>query len=110
MPNRDIIVIGGSSGATAPVKALLAAELALELASEKRLLKKADADIEAGRDRLHSQEQRLNSLRNAGHNTTEAERLVGLMTDTLAQWERHRVLISERVDYLERKTSGSDQG
>ena len=87
-----------------------AADLALELASEKRLLLKADADIEAGRGRLHSVQERLNALRNARHNTIQAERLVGLMTDTLVQWERHRVLIQDRVDYLERRTSQSDRG
>ena len=87
-----------------------AADLALELASEKQLLLKADADIVAGRGRLHSQQELLNSLRNAGHNTVQAERLVGLMSDTLAEWERHRVLIRDRVDYLERKKSESDRG
>jgi RecB family exonuclease len=87
-----------------------AADLALELASERKLLLKADADIVAGRGRLHNQQELLNSLRNAGHNTVEAERLVGLMTDTLVEWERHRVLIQDRVDYLERKQSEADQG
>lgn len=82
-----------------------AADLALELASERRLLVKADADIEAGRDRLHSQQELLSSLRNAGHDTVQAERLVGLMTDTLLEWERHRVLIMERIEYLKAKTS-----
>jgi len=87
-----------------------AAELELELASEKRLLQKADADIDAGRERLHTQQELVNSLRNAGHNTVQAERLAGLMTDTLVEWERHRVLIRDRVDYLERKKSQSDRG
>ncbi len=86
------------------------AELALELAGEKRLLLKADADIEAGQHRLRNQRELLSSLRAGGHNTTEAERLVDLMTDTLVQWKRHRVLIQDRVDYLERRTSVSDQG
>lgn len=87
-----------------------AAELALELAGEKRLLLKADADIEAGQHRLRNQQELLSSLRAGGHSTTEAERLVDLMTDTLVQWERHRVLIQDRVNYLERRTSVSAQG
>jgi len=88
----------------------LAADLALELASEKRLLLKADADIEAGRGRLHRQQGLLNALRNAGHNTVEAERLVALMTDTLVEWERHRDLMQYRVNDLERRTFASDRG
>jgi len=87
-----------------------ARDLASELASEKQLLLKADTDIEAGRGRLHHQQELVDSLRNAGHNTVEAERLVGLMTDTLVEWERHRILIRDRVDYLERKKSESDPG
>ena len=87
-----------------------AAELALELASEKRLLIKADADIEAGQHRLRNQQELVSSLRAGGHNTTEAERLVDLMTDTLVEWERHRVLIQDRVDYLQRRQSASGQG
>ena len=87
-----------------------ASDLASELASERRLLQKADAYIDAGLERLHNQQELVNSLRNAGHNTVQAERLVGLMTDTLVEWERHRVLIRDRVDYLERRKSESERG
>lgn len=84
-----------------------AADLALELASERRLLVKADADIAAGRDRLYNQQERVSSLRNAGHDIVQAERLVGLMSDTLLEWERHRVLILERIEYLKARTSAA---
>ena len=87
-----------------------AADMALELESEKRLLKKADADIEAGWYRLRNQQDLVTSLRAGGHNTTEAERLVDLMSDTLVEWERHRVLIQERIVYLEGKTSVPGRG
>jgi hypothetical protein len=43
----------------------------------------------------------LLELRAGGHDTTQAERLVQLMKDTLTEWERHRILIEDRVAYLE---------
>lgn len=80
---------------------IAALNLPLELESEKRLLQKADADIEAGRQRVRGQQNLVTALRDSGHNTAQAERLVGLLTDTLAEWERHRVLIRQRIAYLE---------
>ena len=74
----------------------------LELESERRLLRKADADIESGRERLRLQLQLLATLREAGHNVVEAERLVNLLGSVLAEWERHRTLIEQRVAYLEK--------
>ena len=78
-----------------------AAEKAVELESEKRLLVKAEADIESGWDRLRNQEDLLTSLRASGHNTEQAERLVELLKRTLIEWERHRALIEQRIAYLE---------
>jgi hypothetical protein len=75
--------------------------MALELAAEKRLLVKAEADIEAGWTRLRNQQDLLSSLQAAGENTREAERLVQLMKQSLIEWERHRVLIEQRIAYLE---------
>lgn len=74
-----------------------------ELEAEKRLLIKADADIEQGRVRLRNQEDLLMSLQAAGQNTEQASKLVELMRQTLVEWEHHRVLIEQRVDYLRNK-------
>jgi hypothetical protein len=74
---------------------------AAQLDAEKALLIKADHDIEDGRNRLRNQEDLLLSLQTAGHDTRQAEQLVQLLRRTLIEWERHRVLIEERVAYLE---------
>ncbi|MBV8919677.1 hypothetical protein [Bradyrhizobium sp.] len=79
------------------------ARIALELEGEKRLLVKADADIEAGWTRLRNQQVLLSSLQAAGDNTREAERLVHLMEQTLVEWRRHRALIEQRIAHLERE-------
>jgi hypothetical protein len=81
------------------------AEAAHELAAEKRLLVKAEADIEAGWVRLRNQQDRLSSLLAAGENTGQAERLVHLMKQSLVEWERHRVLIEQRIAHLEREAA-----
>jgi len=79
----------------------LPTDAARELAAEKRLLVKAEADIEAGWNRIRNQEDLLSSLQAAGENTREAERLVHLMKQTVLEWERHRTLIEQRIAYLE---------
>jgi hypothetical protein len=76
------------------------ADIARELEAEKRLLVKAGADIEAGWTRLRNQENLLSSMQAAGENTREAERLVRLMKQSLVEWERHRVLIEQRIVHL----------
>jgi hypothetical protein len=80
-----------------------AARIALELEGEKRLLVKADVDIEAGLTRISNQQDLLSALQAAGENTREAERLVHLMEQTLVEWQRHRVLIEQRIAHLERE-------
>jgi hypothetical protein len=77
------------------------ADRARELAAEKRLLLKAEANIEAGWSRIRNQQDLLSSLQAAGNNAREAERLEQLMKETLIEWERHRVLIEQRIAYLE---------
>lgn len=77
-----------------------------QLRLEKDLLIKAEKDIEEGWRRLRNQEQLLNDLLAGGHDATQAERLVLLLQQTLTEWERHRVLIEERVHYLERQSEG----
>ena len=84
-----------------------AAERVLEIEAEKRLLLKAEADIEDGWSRLRSQQDLLTSLMASGHNTTEAERLVRLIRGTLIEWERHRLLIEQRIAYLQARNSAS---
>lgn len=74
---------------------------ARELAAEKALLVKSENDIRLGRQRLRHQESLLTELRADGHDTGQAERLVELMKATLVEWERHHVMIAERIVYLE---------
>jgi hypothetical protein len=45
----------------------------------------------------------LSELQAAGHDSSQAERLVKLLQQTLVEWERHRALIAGRVNYLERQ-------
>jgi hypothetical protein len=77
------------------------AERAEQLRVERRLLRKADADIEEGSKRLRDQQQLFFDMRAAGHDTSQAERLVDLLEQTLLQWEYHRTLIEQRIAYLE---------
>ncbi|WP_298258095.1 hypothetical protein [Bradyrhizobium sp.] len=72
-----------------------------QLKVEKTLLVRAARDIEEGRRRLRNQEQLLSDLQAGGHHSEQAERLFQLLQQTLIEWERHRVLIEERVNYLE---------
>ena len=71
-----------------------------QLDAEQRLLIKADKDIEEGWQRIRDQEDRVRELMARGYDTRQAERLVDLLRRTLMEWERHRVLIAERVTYL----------
>jgi len=80
-----------------------AAYRAEQLRAEKVLLVKAETDIEDGWKRLRNQQDLLRELRAGGHDTKQAERLVGLLMQTLVEWERHRTLIVERVAYLEKE-------
>jgi hypothetical protein len=84
-----------------------ASGLVQEAEAERRLLLKAEDDIEAGWTRLRRQEDLLAWLRISGHDTTEAERLVELMKCSLLEWERHRVLIEQRLAYLRAKIAGA---
>ena len=72
-----------------------------ELKAERALLLKAEADIDEGWKRLRNQEDLVQGLQAAGHDTTQAEHLVLLMKQSLVEWERHRILIEQRVAYLE---------
>jgi hypothetical protein len=69
---------------------------------EKALLLKSEDDIRHGRERLRHQQELLQQLLARGRDTRQADRLVELMKATLVQWERHHVMIVERIAYLER--------
>ncbi|WP_027578681.1 hypothetical protein [Bradyrhizobium sp. Ai1a-2] len=81
--------------------AISLAERAEQLRVERRLLIKADTDIEEGWKRLQNQQDLLLDLQAGGHDTKQAERLVTLLEQTLLQWEHHRTLIEQRIAYLE---------
>ncbi|KRP91672.1 hypothetical protein AOQ72_32185 [Bradyrhizobium yuanmingense] len=85
--------------------AISLAERTAQLEAEQRLLVKADQDIEEGWKRIRDQEDRLRELMAGGHDTRQAERLVNLLKQTLIEWERHRVLIEERVAYLQQEVA-----
>lgn len=72
-----------------------------QLHAEQRLLVKADADINEGWLRIRNQEDLVRELQAGGHDSRHAERLVELLKQTLVEWERHRTLIVQRVNYLQ---------
>ncbi|MFB6450364.1 hypothetical protein [Bradyrhizobium tunisiense] len=80
--------------------AISLAERTAQLNAEQTLLVKADEDIEEGWQRIRNQEDRVRELMAGGHDTRQAERLVDLLKRTLVEWERHRILIEQRVRYL----------
>ncbi|OKO80224.1 hypothetical protein AC629_27750 [Bradyrhizobium sp. NAS80.1] len=79
------------------------AERTEQLHAEERLLVKADADIDQGWQRIRNQEDLVRELQAGGHDSGHAERLVDLLKQTLVEWERHRTLILQRVNYLQRE-------
>ncbi|UWU89929.1 hypothetical protein [Bradyrhizobium sp. CB1015] len=85
--------------------AISLAERTAQLDAERRLLVKADHDIESGWQRVRDQEDRVRELMAGGHDTLQAERLVDLLKQTLVEWERHRTLIEERVTFLQREVN-----
>lgn len=90
--------------------AISLAERTEQLKAEQRLLVKADQDIEEGWQRIRNQEDRVRELMAGAHDTRQAERLVGLLKQTLIEWERHRTLIEQRVMYLQREVDPGASG
>lgn len=80
-------------------------ERTAQLDTEQRLLVKADKDIEEGWQRIRDQEDRVRELMAGGHDTRQAQRLVDLLRQTLIEWERHRVLIEQRVAFLRQEVA-----
>jgi hypothetical protein len=72
-----------------------------ELGTEKARLLKAQHDIEEGWKRLRNQQDLLQDLGADGHDTKQAEYLVRLLKQILVEWEQHRILIEQRVAYLQ---------
>jgi hypothetical protein len=79
------------------------------LRAEKLLLIKADRDIEEGEKRIIHQRELAFALQVAGYDSTQADRLVSLLQQTLIEWEKHRTLIVARIAYLERFHSPADE-
>lgn len=79
---------------------------AAELLAEKGQLVWADRDIARGEQRIREQQARVAKLRKrSGGNEQGAEHLLQVFEETLAQWQAHRVLILERIAYLEHRVS-----
>ncbi len=74
-----------------------------EIRAEEQQLGKADVDIDAGRQRLESQQQLIAYLAASGKDTALAERLAALLQDTLAEWQQHRTLMAQRLAYLQER-------
>jgi hypothetical protein len=72
-----------------------------ELASEREQLVRSVQLIERGWVRFRQQQEALADLHAHGRDTVQAERLLGLMSRMLIEWERHRQLIEDRIVYLE---------
>jgi hypothetical protein len=76
--------------------------MSTELERERAALVCADRDIASGRDRVERQRELVMSGRLNRPDMAEAERLLATMEAALAEWERHRVLIVDRIAYLSR--------
>jgi hypothetical protein len=76
------------------------ADRAEELRREELLLLKSETDIDEGGKRLRDQLDRLTWLQDTGHDTRQAERLVLALRGSLTEWQRHHVLIEQRIAYL----------
>jgi hypothetical protein len=74
-----------------------------ELEQERQTLAKAEQDIAAGEERLVNQRQLMLERRLAGEDIASFARLERLLSETLAEWTRHRDLIRERIVYLEKR-------
>ncbi|GJE03342.1 hypothetical protein [Methylobacterium isbiliense] len=69
---------------------------------EREHLAKADRDIAEGAQRINELVVRIQAGTAAGHDTTEAKRLLELMRETLEQWQVHRELILDAIARHER--------
>jgi hypothetical protein len=73
----------------------------MDLRTEKIHLEKAERDISAAEHRIGEQALRVESLRQGGHDTKQAERLLESMRQMTTQLHQHRELILEQIARLE---------
>ena len=59
-------------------------------ALERKHLAKAERDIADGERRITRQMLLIEKMRQEGHDTNEADRLLLTLEDTLAEWRAHR--------------------
>lgn len=64
-----------------------------DIAKEQADLAKADKDIEEGEARIGHQLALIEELRRDGHDTDDAEKLLGALQQSLETWKSHRELI-----------------
>ncbi|WP_084731291.1 hypothetical protein [Microvirga vignae] len=62
-------------------------------ALEREHLAKAECDIAEGERRITSQMLLIERMRRDGHDTSEAEKLLRTLRETLAAWQAHREAI-----------------
>lgn len=79
---------------------------AAELNSERDVLQRADRHLSEGEQRIARQTKLASRLREGGHDTIEAERLVAVFQETLREWREHRALIVQRIAVLEARLAG----
>ena len=81
-----------------------AVDVGVELRSERAALVLADRHLRDGEGRVRKQEGIGADLQTAGHDVREAERLLNLLRQILAQWRHHRTLMLQRIAYLEARS------
>jgi hypothetical protein len=69
----------------------------MERATELKHLKKAEADIAKGRERIERQIELIERMRQDGHDPGTANALLETMRQTLAVMEEHRLLIMKEL-------------
>lgn len=79
----------------------LGEEDVLTLEMERGHLAKADRDIVDGERRITAQQLLIEQLRVDEHDTSEAERLLLTLRQTLEAWQSHRDLILQAIARLE---------
>jgi hypothetical protein len=72
----------------------------LERAREGRTLAQADQDIAKGERRVAAQMLLIEQLREDGHDTGLAEKLLASLQASLSEWRTHRELIMQRIAQL----------
>ncbi len=77
---------------------------------ERAELEKADRDIRDGEERISRQMLLIEELRRDGHDTAEAEKLLGVLQQLLATWKGHREAIRMMLADSRRRPRARDAG